>query len=200
MDSSDINYKAYGEHADVYLEKNHDGITGGLKPQERVRNFKRYLKNGTVLEIGSGQGLDALELQNQGFDITPTDFVDSFIEILKSKKLFPIKVNLKTDTLDRFHQLQGVYANAVFVHFSPEDFASALRKINTVLHSNGYLFFSVLQGEGSEISNRMSGVEREFYYYTSKELYQLLSVSGFTVDELNEPIDNRWIHVICHKD
>lgn len=53
--------------------------------------------------------------------------------------------------------------------------------------------------EGSEISNRMAGVEREFFYYNSKDIKGMLCNNSFEIDELNEPIDYRWIHVICHK-
>jgi SAM-dependent methyltransferase len=209
MNSNDINHDAYNNHIDVYLEKNQGGVTGGLTPSRRVSNFVRYLKSGRVLEIGSGQGLDALELQEKGFEVTASDFVESFLALLKSKGLDTAEVNLKEPhslewykQFDGKYALDGIYANAVFVHFSPKDLELALAEIHDALKSNGYLFFSLLIGEGSEISDRMSGVKREFFYYKNSDLQKLLEKYNFTIDEMNsddEPIDGRWIHCICHR-
>lgn len=197
---NDINYQAYKDKADIYIDKNIGGTTGGLTPEKRVGRFKKYLNSGKVLEIGSGAGLDAEALKEAGFEVIASDFVPSFLEILKNKGLQVIKLDGKNDSIpEEITPLEGVYVNAVFVHFSPEEFKRLLEKINNALKDNGYLYFSVMHGQGTEIAGRAKGIEREFFYYKENDLRELLEKTGFTIDVLEYPIDEKWIHVICHK-
>lgn len=88
-----------------------------MNPKDRVSNFKKYINSGRILEIVSVQGLDALELKSQGFKFIPCDFVGIFINILKTRNFTPAKINLKKYSIEEFTNLDGVYANAFFVHF-----------------------------------------------------------------------------------
>ena len=194
----DRNFTAYQDHVDSYLMFLNGGITGGLNPEQRAHNFQKFLKSGKVLEIGSGVGLDAIELEKLGFEVIPTDFVDSFINLMKEKSLSPLKFDAKYELLPMFN-LEGVFANAVFVHFNKNDLEFCSENIFIALKQNGILFFSVMQGSGSEISNKMNGIEREFFYYQKEDLIELLEKVGFQVLEITENVDNRWIHVYAKR-
>jgi SAM-dependent methyltransferase len=200
MNSSDINFDAYNQKANVYIEKNPGGTTGGLTPEERARNFQKFLPKGRVLEIGSGAGLDADALDQAGFEVIASDYVPSFVELLQGSSYQVITLDAKNDTIPSgLTPLDGIYANAVFVHFSPNDFKNTLTKFNQALRDGGYMYFSVMHGEGTEVAGRAKGIEREFFYYKNEDLNRLLEETGFTIDKIEYPIDEKWIHVICHK-
>jgi SAM-dependent methyltransferase len=200
MTGTDINYNAYNSKADIYIEKNVGGTTGGYTPEKRVSNFKKHLDKGRVLEIGSGAGLDALVLKQADYDVTASDFVQSFRELLSDKGLNVINLNAKLDAIpSSILPLDGVYANAVFVHFNEADFRFALKNIHAALQSGGVLFFSVMLGEGTEISGRAKGIEREFFYYNEDSIRKILSEVGLEVLFLEYPIDGKWFHTFCHK-
>jgi 2-polyprenyl-3-methyl-5-hydroxy-6-metoxy-1,4-benzoquinol methylase len=197
---TDLNYKAYNENAQKYIDHNQGGTTGGLTPALRVERFKKFLPTGRILEIGSGEGLDALALKDAGYSVIASDFVESFIGILRQKGLRALALNIKTDSIpEDIQPLDGIYANAVFVHFSPEEFKQALHKIHAALRPNGHLYFSVILGQGHEVAGRAKGIEREFYYYDEGIVQRLLVDTGFTIDLLEQPIDEKWLHVIAHR-
>lgn len=197
--AGDLNYSAYNEHAERYVSHNIGGTTGGLNPQQRVARFQKFLPQGRILEVGTGEGLDAVELQRVGYEVIASDFVESFLEMEKDNNLNVIKLDLKNDEIPADIQpLNGVFANAVFVHFNIEDFKKSLEKIKNALVPNGYIYFSVMLGEGTEIAGRAKGIEREFFYYNEEVIRELLATTGYTVDLLEYPIDTKWMHVIAH--
>lgn len=196
----DLNYAAYNENAQQYIDHNKEGATGGLTPVARVKRFQNFMVSGRVLEIGSGEGLDAIALRQAGYTVIASDFVASFINRLRSKGLPTIAFDAKRDAIPADLQpLDGVYANAVFVHFNPNDFIESLQKIRVALTPNGIIFCSVILGEGSEIAGRAKGIEREFFYYNPQSIEPILAESGFAIDLLEYPIDGKWLHVIAHR-
>ena len=193
---NNINHKAYTDHATDYYEHNLQGYTGGLVPSHRVALFKKYLNSGKVLEIGSGAGLDAQELIKQGFTVIPSDFTDAFVEIMKANGLAPIKLDAVNDKFPQ--DLDGVFANAVFVHFSPEDSKKVIANIYESLKPNGIIFLSMLIGSGTEVSGKLLGIIREFFYYQPQDIEELLK-GKFEILEMNQPVEGRWIHLVARK-
>lgn len=197
--SEDINYNAYNENAERYVSHNSGGTTGGLTPLERVARFTKFLQSGRILEIGTGEGLDALELQSLGYEVIASDFAESFLKMAQDKGLHAIHLDLKNEEIpSELQPLNGVFANAVFVHFIYEDFKKSLLKIKKALVSGGYIYFSVMLGEGMEIAGRAKGIEREFFYYNEYVIRDLLESTGYAFDLLEYPIDEKWMHVIAH--
>lgn len=200
MSSSDLNYTAYNDKAQIYIDKNPGGTTGDLTPEQRVEEFQKYLKSGKVFEIGSGAGWDADALATAGFEVIASDYVPSFLDLLKSKSYKSLKFDGKNSSIPSdLIPLDGIYANAVFVHFNKEDFKIILKKIHSALRNGGYLYFSVMYGQGTEVAGRAKGIEREFWYYTPEVLRTLVEGLNYATDKVEYPIDEKWIHVICHK-
>lgn len=210
---NDINYKAYQENTAKYIENNLEGKTGGLNPQLRVAKFKKYLNSGKILEIGSGAGFDALELKAQGFNVIASDYVENFVKVLKSKNLSAIQLDIKNEEID-LKDLDGVYINAVLVHFNKGEILNALKKIKNSLKKGGVIFISIIIGKGTEIAGRNKGILREFFYYSVSDIKDLLQTSGFEILELKRiknsnfikefikifirrKNETRWIHVIA---
>ncbi len=193
--SEDFNQQQYAAHFQQYLESNPEGEIGGGDPKQRVMFLKRFLPIGrSVLEIGSGGGNEALELQKAGYKVTASEFVEGFLKEIKAKRLQTIYFDAKLDTIP---PVDAIYANAVFVHFSPQEIANFLERAKPVLQNEKVLFFSIIKGEGYERGARKRGFERDFYYYTLNSIAPILSENSFTILEANNT-DPKWLQIIAN--
>lgn len=191
---NDFNRLQYAAHADTYLQSNSDGKIGGQNPEHRSQLLSQYLPHGRrVFEIGSAGGDDALMLQNAGYEVTASDYVEEFVTKLQEKGIPAIQFDAKKD---EFPQTDALYANAVFVHFTPEEMALSLQRAKEKLEHEKIVFLSVIKGEGSERSGRARGIERDFYYYSALTLSEILQRVGFEILHCDET-DPKWIQLIC---
>lgn len=192
--SNTFNQKQYQENAQAYLNSNVTAAIGGGNPELRVAFLATVLPSGRrVLEIGSGGGNDALALQKAGYDVLASDFVQSFVDTLKTQGLNALYLDAKNDPIPS--GFDAVYANAVFVHFSPEEVRLFLKKAKISLQNEKILFISVLKGEGSERSARGRGFERDFHYYTLTSLTLLMNEEGFDLIAAKDDND-KWLQAI----
>jgi cyclopropane fatty-acyl-phospholipid synthase-like methyltransferase len=190
----DFNHTQYSQHYDQYLESNVDGAIGGGTIQDRVALFSRFVPKGRkVLEIGAGGGDEALALQNAGYDIIATDYVDKFVELLQEKGLPAILLDAKEGRLPA--NIDAIYANAVFVHFSPKELSLFLERAKRSLVNEKVLFMSVIKGEGHERAARARGFERDFHYYSLESLKQIAQQQGYNFLYSNDD-DPKWIQAV----
>ncbi len=193
MIDNNFNKNQYQENTSTYLTHNQDGSAGGGSVESRVELLKKYLPKGrTVFEIGSGGGNDAMSLHKNGYEVIATDFVGNFIKILKEKGLNVLLFDAKKEEIPR--DIDAIFANAVFVHFTPEEVKHFLQKAKLKLQNEKIIFISVLKGEGSERSARKKGFERDFQYYTLESISGLLNDESFEVMYSDD--DGKWLQFI----
>ena len=193
MIDNDFNKTQYQEHADGYLESNPTGTIGGGTPEKRAQLLTSYLpKERNIFEIGSAGGTDALALQQVGYTVTASDFVEPFVQKLQEQGLTAVLFDAKKDS---FPQTDAIYANAVFVHFSPEEVLYCLVRAKQSLTNEKIVFMSVIKGEGQERSGRARGIERDFQYYNLQTISQLLQNAGYEVVYSNDT-DPKWLQVV----
>lgn len=196
MIDNNFNKSQYQQFGNVYLEEHakKDGVGGG-KPHDRVELLKKYLPLGsTVFEIGSAGGDDATALQDAGYTVIASDFVKLFVDKLKKRGLHTIEFDAKNHELPQ--NVDAIYANAVFVHFTPEEVGDFLRKAKTHLQNEKIVFMSVIKGEGSERATRTTGFARDFHYHTLQALTKLLEKEGYKI-LYGSDADPKWIQIIC---
>ncbi len=194
MIDNNFNKTQYSHNIQQYLERNNDGLIGGASPQKRVDLLKQYLPLGRkIFEIGSGGCIDAIALQQAGYMVTASDFVPEFVENGKKMGIDIISFDAKQD---EFPETDAVYANAVFVHFTPEEVVSCLRRARVNLRNEKIVFISVLKGKGYERSSRGRGFTRDFYYYSYLSLSQLLEQEKYEILFKNDA-DSKWLQIIC---
>jgi len=190
----DFNQFQYQNNFQTYAEHNKNFEVGGGSPESRVNLLLEYLPRGkTVFEIGSGLGADALSLRNAGYEVIASDFVEKFIVELKNKNLKAIFFDAKLDDIPE--GIDCIYANAVFVHLSPEDVFGFLSKAKNKLINKKLVFISVIKGDGYERSTRAKGFERDFYYYQLDSITEILSKAGYKVVFSNNN-DPKWLQII----
>lgn len=194
MPTKDFNNQQYSKNYQKYLDNNPEGAIGGGTPQTRAGLLEKYLPIGRmVFEIGAGEGLDSLQLQKAGYKVTVSDYVDRFIQILNEKGLDSALFDAKNDELPISPDC--IYANAVFVHFSPEELMDFLKRAKEKLTNERIVFLSVIKGEGYERSARSVGFERDFYYYSTDSLKELIRNGGYKILYLNDE-DPKWIQAV----
>lgn len=148
--------------------------------------------NAQIIEIGSGFGRDASYIESFGFKVERTDATESFVTFLREQRNSARKFNILTDAFCAQYDL--VFANAVFLHFTPEELELALIKIHGALKNNGILAFSVKKGKGAEWTTAKLGKPRYFCYWESNKMLAQLKRAGFEIILLSE--DERFLQLI----
>lgn len=198
MINNDFNKQQYQEHVQDYVDTKQVRDVGGGTMNDRLELLAKHLPRGTkIFEVGSGGGEDALALQGAGYRITASDFVEGFVEKCREKGLKAIIFDAKEDDLP--DDIEAIYANAVFLHFSPEEVNHFLVRAREKLIGPKVVFLSIIKGDGSERSGRSRGFERDFQYYSQEQINQIVSKAGFSI-LVSRIIDDKWIQLIAkHK-
>ncbi|NIK57813.1 class I SAM-dependent methyltransferase [Kribbella shirazensis] len=140
---------------------------------------ERLEPGGRVLELGSGTGKDALELEHRGYVVRRTDATQAFVEMMRSDGYAADRVNALTD--DFGGPYDAVYASAVFLHFDRAQLDGVLRK---AARTAPLLAFATREGKGEEWSNRHLDLPRHFVLWQEGPLRDLLTATGWSVERL----------------
>lgn len=193
--NNNFNKLSYQNHVQDYIATKQVRDVGGGSMDDRLKLLSEYLRPGTkIFEIGSGGGEDALALQHAGYRVLASDFVEGFVEKCGEKGLKVINFDAKKDVVP--DAIEAIYANAVFVHFSPEEVSDFLVRAREKLVGPKFIFLSVLKGEGYERSGRSRGFERDFQYYSQEQINKIVSEAGFTI-LVSQIVEDKWIQVIA---
>lgn len=158
--------------------------------------FSNIEKSSEILEIGSASGRDARYLMQSGYNVELSDATPEFVEYLRIQGLDAQVLNIVSSHPDKRYDV--VYASAVFLHFTEEDFDTAVNNVRHGLNSNGKFVFSVKQGHGDGWSNEKMDSPRYFKYWQEHELVERLTSLGMRVTETISS-DDKWIWIVAEK-
>jgi tellurite methyltransferase len=119
------------EGYDRFYQKNKEGFSGG-RPDQVVRDILKYRKDGSVLEIGAGEGRHARFLADQGFQVTAFDRSEVGIESLREKAAaqgLSIKAEVKDATELELSEKFDVMVNTYMLHHLPREEALELIRV-----------------------------------------------------------------------
>jgi hypothetical protein len=159
--------------------------------------FDQLLDPGSiVLEIGSGTGRDAVELERRGYRVRRTDAAGSFVEMIRADGFEADRLNALTDDFGGPYDL--VFADAVFLHFDRAQLRTVLRKAN---EAAGLLAFSTREGDGAEWSTRYLDLPRHITMWREEPLRALLTETGWSVDHLQRSQSKvgSWFHILARR-
>jgi SAM-dependent methyltransferase len=158
---------------------------------------------GRVLEIGSGGGRDAFELEKRGISVRRTDVSKGFVELLRQSGVVADLLDPLTDDLtdpQRPGRLyDGVWSCASLIHVAREDFGMVLKRLAEATRTGGPLHASVREGDGEEVSvHGTAAAPRHYFetYWRESALRAALSDAGWNVSEIRRYIgrpDDRWL-------
>ncbi len=201
----------YDENAVKYAQ-----ATEMSAQKDELELFASLLKSGDeILDAGCGGGRDTQALERAGFPTTGIDISGGLIT--EAKRSFPEGKFVEGSFLDlpfRSEQFGGVWANASLLHLQTvEDVRRSFREFCRVLKNDGILHVSVKAQTGDKktavVSDKLSGHDRFFQYFTLEEINLLLEESGFEVivseqyNEASKSPDGRseveWLHLVGRK-
>lgn len=179
--SNDKTLQSYASRLQAYVEGAAPVVGGEVK--DWIDSLLAGLKpSASILELGSAFGRDAAYIQGRGFTIHCTDVVPGFVALLRGRGLNARLLNILTDAPERTYDL--IFANAVLLHFTRAEFASALAKLRAALVPGGRLAFSLKRGRGEEWSSAKLDAPRYFHYWERQNLPPLLRAAGFASWEI----------------
>jgi hypothetical protein len=149
-----------------------------------------------VLELGSGTGRDAVELERRGFRVRRTDAAGSFVEMIRADGFEVDRLNALTDDFGGPYDL--MFADAVFLHFDRAQLRTVLKKANKAAD---HLAFTTREGDGAEWSNRFLDLPRHFTMWQEQPLRALLAETGWTIDHFqrSQAKLSTWFFVLAHR-
>jgi len=152
-----------------------------------------------VLELGSGPGVDADVLDSLGLIVDRTDAAESFLTRMASRGVAARRLNALDDGWGGPYD--AIFANAVFLHFSRDEFRSVLAKARAALAPGGILAFSVKDGDGEAWTVAKLGRPRHFTYWREPDLRHALENGGWRIESLDRVTGTEdWLYVVASAD
>lgn len=190
--SNDVTIQSYELGVKEYI--------AGTAPEVGV-NFKAWIdailgylsSNARILEIGSAFGRDARYIESFGHTVERTDATKGFVALLQQMGYPARRFNVLIDDFTATYDL--VFANAVFLHFTPQELQKTLDKIRVSLNNQGILAFSVKKGEGEQWTTAKLGQPRYFCFWTSDKIQSLLKLTGFELVSISE--DEKFLQIVA---
>ena len=181
----------YDDNAKEYIEK-----TINCDMQAQYDMLLKYIKKGTLLDVGFGSARDMLYFKRKGFEVYGIDPTEEFCN--HARKLgFEVELSTieeyKTD-----RQFDVIWACASLLHC--KDLKEAIGNCYYLLKTNGLMYISLKLGHDEEFVNG-----RYFYYVTEEQLYSIAEEAGLSTTEisiseaqlLNK--ETKWINAILKK-
>ncbi len=175
FDSEKVTIEYYDKNAQAWAEKHSDESFY----ENEMKQFKEYLPEGSILEIGSGVGKDAIKLIQMGYVYTGIDASEGLIKEAHAKA--PLADFLVQNVYDlKFQQgrFDGFWCAAMLLHIPKDKIHDALQQIRKVVKKGGVGFISLKEGTGEYCDESM---KRAFYLYSVHEFTNVLVQNGFTV-------------------
>lgn len=114
-----------------------------------------FPQEGSVLDLGAGQAQDSRYFDENGYDVTATDFSDHALELAKQKSSASIKLQ-KVDSSEPLpfadQSYDAVYAHLSLHYFDKETTEKIFADIHRVLKVGGLLVALFNSAEDPEIS------------------------------------------------
>lgn len=197
---------AYEARAEVYAAQTENA--GSIAHRTFLRRLARVAPPGLVLEVGSAQGRDAAYLERHGRRVRRTDATAAFVDMLRRQGLDADRLDVLTDDLgaEAHGPYSAVLANAVLLHFTPEQLTHVVQKVHAALAPGGVLAFTVKVGDGQEWSEHKLGLPRFYQYWREAPLVALLEDAGYARVDVevdmgrDQGYDWDWLYVLAWRD
>ena len=153
---------------------------------------------GHVLEIGSGPGWDADQLEDAGLTVRRTDITQAFIDLQRER-------GKEVDRLDALHdELGGPYDAVVTLHVlqhvEPTDLPVVLDRIADAVRQGGWFLVSIPRGEGAGWEVGESGTPYYRALRTKDQFIEALRGAGLVAQWTDQsPADDGWLAVLARR-
>ena len=160
---------------------------------------------GRILEIGSGGGRDARELERRGLSVRRTDAAQGFVDLLRADGFDADRLDPLTDDLTDPQVpdgcYDGVWSCACLFHVARDDLVTVLGRLSVVTRPGGRIHASFKEGDG-DIQSTSSNDPRRRYTDTlwrAPDLRSQFATAGWIVDDVRTHGDTPWLAVHAHR-
>ncbi len=157
------------------------------------------LPGGRVLELGSGPGTDADELERRGLVVDRTDATPAFVQRLRDRGHEARLLDVRDGDLGG--PVDAVLADAVLLHLGRDELARALAACHDAVRPGGLLAFTLKEGDGEAWSDAKLSAPRWFVYWRPRPLRDALERTGWTVVRLEQVTGSGepWLAALCRR-
>lgn len=199
MDPNERTLGAYERNVDKFIE---------LTPKDTIGDTKLWLDllidkvnaDSDIFEIGSGFGRDAQYMESRGLTVQCSDGAPGFLGELASRGLKAQYFNALTDPFPGKYDL--IFADAVFEHFTRQQFEGILNKVHGATNEDGTLGFCVRRGDGEYWTSDKLDEERYFCLWQPDSLAEQIRDANFVLDTIIEStgyLDIERLYVVANK-
>ncbi|MBU2639865.1 MAG: class I SAM-dependent methyltransferase, partial [Nanoarchaeota archaeon] len=179
-------------------------FSNNLLQYELNRFISLMPKNGKILDLGCGSGRDVQYFIDYSLDAMGIDASEKLIE--EGKRRVPTgKFEVMDITKLNFEDgiFDGVWAQDSISYVSKDELGGVLKKVNSILKSNGMFFVSVRKGSGEKTVKHEKVGEEEIFttFFTKEELEEYLKKNGFEImnSYIQEGEDYKWVNIFAKK-
>ena len=188
--------KTYEDNLAAYLDKTPEKPTWEMK--ERLDTLLTYSFPGaSILEFGTWTWRDADYFQSLGYTVQRSDIATSFLVYNTQREQEIISLDLLEYRHDWVYDI--LFANAVFLHFTPPQLEKILGSIKKNLLVGWILGCSFKKWIWEELSTEKMPSPRYFKYRQEDELAVVFGDQGYTIVDMTTTGDDKWIHLIAKK-
>lgn len=134
-----------------------------------------------VLDVGSGTGVLAKWLADQGFQVLCLDPSAEMVKRCREKGLKTLQTTLQNYKPDE--KFGMIFAILSLIHVPKADLPAQLKKLSAALPEGGLLFLGMLEGTGEGVFEQP--FPRFFAYYSPQEIEALFSPYFTRLDYVN---------------
>ncbi len=157
----------------------------------------RLVGDGTVLELGSGPGWDAMYLESRGPRVLRTDGAPAFVQMLQAAGNQTQLLDVRVD--DCGGPYDAVLADAVLPHITREQFVDVLQRARQAVSPGGVLAVTLKEGDGQAWTEAKLGRPRHFTYWREPAVRAALLETGWQVLSLEHVVGRvePWLFVLA---
>lgn len=186
--------ESYELIADQYARDTQGGqvLSGGLT------RLAETMPGAHVLEIGSGPGWDADDLEKAGLSVRRTDITQAFIDFQRSRGKDVDRLDAISDDLGGPYD--AVVCLHVLQHVESHDLDGVLVKIAAALRPGGRFLVSIPLGEGAGFEIGESGKQYYRALRTEADFIDLLARAGLTTEwteRSNDDAETGWLCLLA---
>jgi len=216
LDSAEKTKLFYNKHADeliAKINKDADALTPTALRNSFLNYLQEVahpvtkeadICTSTIIDLGCGHGRDTLHFTTLGHHVLAVDYSYAMLHHAKTIAPHAHYLNMDMRLLKNLlidQSVDGIWSHGSLSHLPKDDLESLLRGLYVSIKVGGVLYFSVKVGTHDQIGQAGEVVEPDtrytpidseedickFYsYYTSSEVVELLSKTGWEVIKIGE--------------
>lgn len=189
----------YNKVAKIY----HEERAGRLVSQKQLDEFIALVKQGRVLDIGTGPGYDLSYLAR----VLTVDGIERSRELSEIARFENPESNIVHGDIVKYElpkaTYQGVWSRDALHHIAEADQDYVFQKIADTLLPGGVFYLIVQAGTGERVTNEQRSryqMKRFYHYYSEQELRERGEKCGLKIEKIEKVVrSHEWWSVIYRK-